>query len=36
MLGDIPILGHLFRSTSLEKRETELVIFITPKIIDGP
>lgn len=36
LLGDLPILGHLFKSTSFEKRETELVIFITPKIIDGP
>ncbi len=29
-LGDIPILGHLFRSEEFEKGETELVIMVTP------
>ncbi|WP_432473202.1 type II and III secretion system protein family protein [Amphritea sp. HPY] len=29
-LGDIPILGHLFRSQEFEKGETELVIMVTP------
>ena len=33
LLGDIPILGALFRSTSKELDETELVFFITPKIV---
>ena len=33
LLGDIPILGALFRSTSKELEETELVFFITPKIV---
>jgi len=32
-LGDIPILGALFRSKSFEKRETELVFFCTTTII---
>jgi pilus assembly protein CpaC len=32
-LGDIPILGALFRSTDKELTETELVFFITPKLI---
>lgn len=31
-LGDIPILGALFRSTSWRNRETELVIFVTPTV----
>lgn len=31
LLGDIPLVGQLFRSTNMEKRETELVILITPK-----
>lgn len=31
-LGDIPILGHLFRSQSYQKGETELVILVTPKL----
>lgn len=36
LLGDIPLIGNLFKSTNIEKRETELMIFITPKILDGP
>ena len=31
-LGDIPILGHLFRSQSYQKGQTELVILVTPKL----
>jgi pilus assembly protein CpaC len=31
-LGDIPILGQLFRSSSFEKKETELVILVTPTL----
>jgi len=33
LLGDIPILGHLFRTDSEETDKTELVILVTPKII---
>ena len=33
VLGDIPILGALFRSTQDELDQKELVFFITPKII---
>ncbi|MBI1922548.1 MAG: pilus assembly protein N-terminal domain-containing protein [Geobacter sp.] len=33
LLGDIPILGALFRSTQKELKEKELVFFVTPKII---
>lgn len=33
MLGRIPILGALFRSQSFERRETELVILVTPRIV---
>jgi pilus assembly protein CpaC len=29
-LGDIPILGELFKSRNFQKRETELVVFLTP------
>lgn len=32
-LGDIPILGALFRSNSFQRRETELVIVITPYLV---
>jgi pilus assembly protein CpaC len=31
-LGDIPILGHLFRSQSFQKGQSELVILVTPKL----
>lgn len=31
-LGDVPILGALFRSQALQKEETELVIFVTPRL----
>lgn len=33
LLGDIPILGALFRSTQDDLKQKELVFFITPKII---
>jgi pilus assembly protein CpaC len=33
LLGDIPILGWLFRSESFNKGETELVIFVTPSLV---
>ncbi len=29
-LGDVPILGALFRSNGFQRNETELVIVITP------
>ena len=32
-LGDLPILGALFRSTSFRKNETELVIVVTPYLV---
>lgn len=35
LLGDIPILGRLFKGTYTAKRKSELVIFISPKIIRG-
>jgi len=33
LLGDIPILGALFRSTQDDLKEKELVFFITPKVV---
>ena len=33
LLGDIPYLGRLFKETYTAKRKSELVIFISPKII---
>jgi type II secretory pathway component GspD/PulD (secretin) len=32
-IGDIPILGYLFRSKAHQKNQTELVVMITPTII---
>lgn len=34
LIGDIPAIGLLFSSLSRQKDDTELVIFITPKIVD--
>jgi pilus assembly protein CpaC len=35
LLGDIPVLGALFRSTRYERRETELVVLVTPFLVEG-
>ncbi|HKT72979.1 MAG TPA: type IV pilus secretin PilQ [Steroidobacteraceae bacterium] len=32
-LGDIPVLGHLFKTTSKRNDKDELLIFVTPKIV---
>ena len=32
-LGDIPVLGHLFKSTDRTNNKDELLVFITPKIV---
>ncbi len=33
-LKDVPLLGHLFKNTDIKKQRTELLIFITPHIIN--
>ncbi|MCP4633929.1 MAG: AMIN domain-containing protein [candidate division Zixibacteria bacterium] len=33
LLGDIPILGHLFKSSNTKKNKTDLMIFITPQLV---
>jgi len=33
IIGDIPILGEFFKSKSREKRKTELIVILTPKIV---
>lgn len=33
LLGNIPILGALFRSTQFQKGETELLIIVTPRLV---
>lgn len=35
ILGDIPFLGYLFSKTSTTSDESELVIYITPHILEG-
>jgi pilus assembly protein CpaC len=32
-LGDVPVLGTLFRSSSFQKRESDLVIIVTPRLV---
>lgn len=34
LLGDLPLVGSLFRSTNKQKKETELVILITPRRVE--
>lgn len=34
LLGDLPILGNLFKHTAMRKSKTEVIIFLTPHIID--
>jgi pilus assembly protein CpaC len=33
LLGDIPILGHLFKSTSYQRNQTELLVLVTPYLV---
>jgi pilus assembly protein CpaC len=32
-LGELPILGKLFRSRLFRDRQTELVVFVTPRLV---
>jgi pilus assembly protein CpaC len=32
-LGDLPVLGTLFRSSNFQKDETELVVIVTPRLV---
>ncbi|MFC5549785.1 type IV pilus secretin PilQ [Massilia aerilata] len=33
LMGDLPLVGHLFKNTARSTQKTELLIFITPKIV---
>jgi pilus assembly protein CpaC len=33
-IGDIPILGQLFRSRQLQRSDSELLVLVTPTIVD--
>ena len=35
-LGDLPIVGNLFRSTSKTDNKTELLVFLTPHVVRDP
>ncbi|QTR49944.1 type IV pilus secretin PilQ [Candidatus Thiothrix anitrata] len=35
VLGDVPVLGRLFRTDRKSNDKRELLIFVTPKIVDG-
>ncbi|MCX7910678.1 MAG: type II and III secretion system protein, partial [Endomicrobia bacterium] len=35
LLGDLPILGYLFKYKTSTKRRTELIILITPRVIEN-
>jgi pilus assembly protein CpaC len=32
-LGDVPIIGSLFKSSSFQKHDTELVVIVTPRLV---
>lgn len=34
LLGDVPVFGNLFKTTSKSNSKTELIIFLTPRILD--
>jgi general secretion pathway protein D len=36
ILGDLPLIGAFFRGTRLKSRKTNLLIFLTPHVIDEP
>jgi type IV pilus assembly protein PilQ len=36
-LGDVPLLGWLFKNRDQTRRKSELLIFLTPRVVaDGP
>ena len=36
LLGDIPLLGYLFKYNSVSRQKTNMLIFLTPRIIKNP
>jgi type II secretory pathway component HofQ len=34
LLGDLPVIGYLFKGTTNSKSKKELLIFITPQILE--
>lgn len=35
VLGDLPVLGALFRSVRYQRKETELVVIVTPRLVEA-
>lgn len=35
LFGDIPVIGHAFKNTKITNNKKELLIFITPKVLDA-
>jgi len=35
LLGDLPVIGALFRSVRYQRKETELVVLVTPRLVEG-
>lgn len=35
ILGDLPIIGNLFKKTSVDSSKSELLVFITPRLIES-
>jgi pilus assembly protein CpaC len=35
LLGDLPVVGTLFRSVRYQRKETELVVLVTPRLVAG-
>lgn len=33
LLGDVPVLGHLFKTKTQDSQRTELLVFLTPKVV---
>ena len=36
LLGDLPLVGGLFRHNTITKANSELIVFITPRVVDDP
>jgi general secretion pathway protein D len=36
LLGDLPILGNLFKSSNTDHQKTELLVFLTPRLVRDP
>ncbi|CAG9248030.1 type II and III secretion system protein family protein [Paraburkholderia unamae] len=35
LLGDLPVLGHLFKSTDFRNNKSDLIVLVTPYIVDA-